>query len=159
MKLSAILNDIPPSVKARMTRSVMDSLIKYFLFKNLSPTYYKTEEYIKPADSNAIASLYHYLNDGHGSSLKFLFYKRLQRQNSVLNSYKGQLEYLKNMLLSVKYKNRFIYIDRCDLLFNDMLIMVVINDGLSENLNHQDYYSIFNKEPVMYDVKIYSENL
>jgi hypothetical protein len=155
LKLSAILNDLPHSVKQKMTRNIMDSVITNFLFTgNESDPLRKalTEEDLTYEIKMTAKKPYFYLFTGSTT-------KRKIDTNSVLNNPKNQIELLRYFKEKAQTKNVFTYLTSSTILFEDNNIMVVINEGLPESLDHQSFFSTFNCEPIMYSVKIYTNNL
>lgn len=155
LKLSAIRNDLPHSVKQKMTRNIMDSVITNFLFRgNESDPLRRalTEEDLSYEIKMTAKIPYFYLFERSST-------KRKIDTNCVLNNPKNQIELLRYFKEKAQTKNVFTYLTSSTILFEDNNIMVVINDGLPESLDHQSFFSTFNCEPIMYSVKIYSNNL
>lgn len=156
LKLASIFNDLPPHIKSKITRKVADSLVKFFLYKEV---YDKESGYelLKPADVNKIMDVINESHDRLTSDMSF--YKRKYNPTSILNNNKSHLDYLKMVQKEASKDNVFIYLNSCPLLFKDGVIMVILNDGLPPSLSHQNFYSLFSVEPILYTVDIFSENM
>lgn len=154
LKLSSIFNDIPPHLKGKMTRAIAESIIVNFLYddsfalNNSKIRGAKTRQEIEETYKYAVTiSPIEYSKKEHVDTL---FAK------SQINGYR---RFWNHILANSNNQNAFFfYLRHSRLLGMNNEVLVVLNDGLSDNLAIQHSYSAFNVEPIMYTVKIYSGN-
>ena len=153
LKLSAILNDLPINIKAKMTRAIMDSMIKAYFFKEINTLIgsgiHKEVYSLNIADTNRIKERYEVTENSLANLLRHKDFSMYKKQ-AIVKKFASTITFWAGR------QSVFIYPASSTLTLKSYWVIVTLNEYLPDSLSSENFYSIFCKEPIMYDVRVYA---